>query len=74
MIYFLMPAYNEETEIDSRLTNIAALMAQKGLPFEIWVVNDGSRDRTVDIIEEVSKGIPVHVIHHQVNLESAPLS
>ena len=67
MIYFLMPAYNEETEIDSRLRNIGTLMAQKGLSFEIWVVNDGSRDRTVEIIEEVSKGIPVHMIHHQVN-------
>jgi len=67
MIYFLMPAYNEEKEIAARLKNIAGLMAQKGFPFEIWVVNDGSGDQTVKIVEEVSKQIPVHVIHHQRN-------
>jgi dolichol-phosphate mannosyltransferase len=67
MIYFLMPAYNEETEIGPRLRNIARLMEQKGLPFQIWVVNDGSTDQTVKIVEEVSKEIPVHLIHHDVN-------
>jgi dolichol-phosphate mannosyltransferase len=67
MIYFLMPAYNEETEIGSRLRNIVGLMAQKGFPFEIWVVNDGSDDQTVKIVEEVSKEIPVHMIHHERN-------
>ncbi len=67
MIYFLMPAYNEETEIGARLKNIAGLMGQKGFPFEIWVVNDGSDDETVKIVEEVSKEIPVHMIHHERN-------
>ncbi len=67
MIYFLMPAYNEETEIGSRLKNIAGLMAKKGLSFEIWVVNDGSDDQTVKIVEEVSKEIQVHMIHHERN-------
>ena len=67
MIYFLMPAYNEETEIGTRLRDIARLMAQKGFPFEIWVVNDGSDDRTAEIIKEVSKEIPAHVIHHEKN-------
>jgi dolichol-phosphate mannosyltransferase len=67
MIYFLMPAYNEESEIGSRLRNIEKLMVQKGLPFEIWVVNDGSVDGTVEIVEEVSKEIPVHLINHDTN-------
>jgi len=63
-----MPAYNEETEIGPRLRNISALMAQKGFAFEIWVVNDGSRDRTVKIVEEISGEIPVRMIHHERNL------
>ncbi len=67
MIYFLMPAYNEETEIGPRLRNISALMAQKGFPFKIWVVNDGSRDQTVKIVEEISREIPVQIIHHDQN-------
>lgn len=67
MIYFLMPAYNEETEIGARLSNIGKLMAAKGYSFEIWVVNDGSNDLTVQIAEEVSKEVPVHLINHDTN-------
>lgn len=67
MIYFLMPVYNEEAEIQVRLRDIGRLMSQKGFPFEMWVVNDGSDDQTVPIIEEVAKEIPVHLIHHQMN-------
>src|SRR5512143_2678422 len=67
MIYFLMPAYNEETEIGSRLRNISALMVQKGFAFEIWVVNDGSKDQTVRIVEGISSEIPIQVIHHDRN-------
>lgn len=62
-----MPAYNEETEIGYRLRNIAGLMSQKGFAFEIWVVNDGSDDETAKIVEEVSKEIPIHIIHHEKN-------
>ncbi|MGZ3524209.1 MAG: glycosyltransferase family 2 protein [Thermodesulfobacteriota bacterium] len=67
MIYFLMPAYNEETEIGLRLRDISALMEEKRLAFEIWVVNDGSRDRTVEIVEDISRAIPVRMIHHDRN-------
>ena len=67
MIYFLMPAYNEEAEIEFRLKRIADLMAQKGLPFEIWVVNDGSLDQTASIVQAVAREIPVQMIQHQVN-------
>lgn len=67
MIYFLMPAYNEESEIEFRLKRIADLMTQKGLPFEIWVVNDGSQDRTASIIQAISREIPVRMIQHEVN-------
>jgi len=67
MIYFLMPAYNEETEIGLRLRNISALMTQKGFSFRIWVVNDGSTDQTAKIVEEISGDIPVQMIHHDGN-------
>jgi dolichol-phosphate mannosyltransferase len=62
-----MPAYNEETEIGPRLRNISRMITQKGIPFEIWVVNDGSHDQTVRIVEEFSKEIPIHMIHHDRN-------
>jgi dolichol-phosphate mannosyltransferase len=43
------------------------MMTQKGISFEIMVVNDGSNDQTVKIIEEISKEIPIHLIHHDRN-------
>jgi dolichol-phosphate mannosyltransferase len=67
MIYFLVPAYNEEAEIEFRLKRIADLMSEKGFLFEIWVVNDGSLDQTASIVQAVSREIPVHMIQHEVN-------
>jgi dolichol-phosphate mannosyltransferase len=67
MIYFLVPAYNEEAEIEFRLKRIAGLMSEKGFPFEIWVVNDGSLDQTASIVQAVSREIPVQMIQHEVN-------
>nr|MBS9407894.1 glycosyltransferase [Streptococcus oralis] len=52
-ITILVPAYNEEEVLDqlySRLTGVF-----QGIPnynFEILFVNDGSKDRTLDIIKE----------------------
>ncbi|MGD0203947.1 MAG: glycosyltransferase [Candidatus Bathyarchaeia archaeon] len=43
---FVIPAYNEEDFIEDMLESIDAVIAGKHLPYEILVVDDGSRDRT----------------------------
>jgi dolichol-phosphate mannosyltransferase len=44
---FVMPAYNEEDSIEDALGTLEEVVKNKMLPYEIIVVNDGSRDRTL---------------------------
>ena len=44
---FVIPAYNEEDFIEDMLGTIDAVIQDKNLPYEIVVVDDGSRDDTL---------------------------
>src|SRR5208283_2258592 len=44
---FVIPAYNEEDFIEDTLGTIDAVIKGKDLPYEIVVVDDGSRDETL---------------------------
>jgi len=44
---FVVPAYNEEDFIEDMLGSIDEVIAGKHIPYEILVVNDGSRDDTL---------------------------
>lgn len=44
---FVIPAYNEEDFIEETLGTIDAVVKDKNLPYEIVVVNDGSKDDTL---------------------------
>lgn len=62
----VIPAYNEQEALPRTL---AALEA--GLPagFEVLVVNDGSRDQTGQVAEQVAAAsrLPIHVLHLPAN-------
>lgn len=49
-VSILVPAYNEEKTIEASLKS---LMALRFPAFEIIVVNDGSKDRTMDVLKQV---------------------
>jgi len=51
----VIPAYNEEKRIKKTLDIIIDYFENKKLDFEIFIVNDGSKDKTKEIIEEYSK-------------------
>jgi glycosyltransferase involved in cell wall biosynthesis len=44
---FVVPAYNEEDIIEDMLGSIDDIIANKNIPYEILVVDDGSRDSTL---------------------------
>ena len=46
-------AYNEEVRIGPSLRKIVAFLEQKGYPYEIVVNDDGSQDRTQDVVRSV---------------------
>jgi glycosyltransferase involved in cell wall biosynthesis len=60
----VIPVYNEEAAIGDDLDLIKRTMDSTGRPYEIIVVNDGSTDRTVDI---VSSKQGVQLVHHERN-------
>ncbi len=54
----MIPAYNEETRLPGSLQTIADFVAQKSYSVEVLIVNNNSRDRTGEIIEEYAKRFP----------------
>jgi len=59
----VIPAYNEEKGIRGVVDRILAAMEEANLPFEIIVVDDGSKDQTVESLREK----PVRVLQHETN-------
>ncbi len=66
-IIAVLPAYNEEANIGKLLTRISNSMYEAGLNFEVIVVDDGSRDRTREILDEYMRVLPLRVYTHPVN-------
>lgn len=51
----IIPAYNEEGRIGAGLRSVADHLARAARPVEIVVVDDGSVDRTVAIVEDLAR-------------------
>ncbi len=63
-----MPAYNEEGNIAEMIKDVATTLGRVTDDFEIIVVNDGSRDRTAEKVQEAAREYPqVRLIQHPVN-------
>ena len=54
----VIPARDEEESLPSTLDDIYRKLAQEGVPHEIVVVDDGSRDRTWQVLQELRLKIP----------------
>lgn len=68
MIYVYLPAYNEEKALPRLVVKIDAALKNAPEPYRMVVLNDGSRDQTEDIANELSKKFPLNVLKHPVNL------
>ena len=61
MVSFIVPAYNEETELPATLAAIHAAASGAAQSFEIIVVDDASTDATPEIAEQAgARVIPIH--------------
>jgi len=64
----ILPAYNEEAIIERTLTGTLATLNNWTNNFELIVVNDGSKDRTRQIIEQVAlRDERLRLINHNAN-------
>lgn len=69
----IVPCYNEEAVLRESYRRTRAALAQLPNPTEIIYVNDGSRDRTRDLLDEIAAADPsVKVIHFSRNFGHQP--
>ena len=67
---YFFPAHNEEANLEGLVEEALATLPTLADTFEIIAVNDGSRDRTRDIADELTARHPgvVRAVHHPTNL------
>ncbi len=64
-ISVVMPALNEERNIAAAMSNTLRALDESGLSGELVVINDGSRDRTPQIVrEQAAKDPRVRLLEH----------
>jgi glycosyltransferase involved in cell wall biosynthesis len=64
----VLPAHNEEAAIAGTIQAVVNALSEWGLDFEVVVVNDGSKDRTKAIVEEITGSDQrVRLVNHAVN-------
>lgn len=64
----ILPAYNEEANIAATVQSVVAALSSWGMDFEAVVVNDGSKDRTGDILAGLAANDPrIHPVTHATN-------
>jgi dolichyl-phosphate beta-glucosyltransferase len=68
----VVPAYNEEPRLERSLERLLAFATAQGHPLELIVVDDGSADRTAELVREAAAVTPANVslrlLQHPRNL------
>jgi len=64
----ILPAYNEEANVENAVSEVSTVARTLGLDHEIIVVNDGSKDRTGDLVRAMIERIPnLRLVEHYPN-------
>lgn len=67
MYYVMLPAYNEERDIEPLLERLQAALTALQIEYQLLVVNDGSSDQTPEILRRRQSDLPLEVLTHPVN-------
>lgn len=68
-VSFVMAGYNEEKILHEAVRQVSAVLDASFEDYEIILVDDGSKDRTLQIMQECQQEFPnVHVLENIVNL------
>jgi dolichol-phosphate mannosyltransferase len=62
MIYVALAAYNEEKNIGPLLADISETIRSNHIPFNVVVVNDGSKDNTLEVLKGFKEKIPLTIV------------
>lgn len=64
----VLPCFNEQENIEQTTREAFAWMASAGVGGEVIVVNDGSKDRSAEILKRLCTEFPhLRVVHHETN-------
>ena len=67
-ISVFFPAYNDEASIAALVLDALEVLPQITDDYEVVVVNDGSGDRTGEVLDALARANPrVRVVHHETN-------
>jgi len=61
-------AYNEEKSIGLLLEKIEETLGSTEYQYRVIVINDGSKDRTPEIVKGMGSQMPVELVSHETNL------
>jgi glycosyltransferase involved in cell wall biosynthesis len=62
------PAFNEEANVENMIRQAQKILPEVANEWEIIPVNDGSKDKTGEIIDRLANSDPkIHPIHHEKN-------
>lgn len=67
MIYILLPAYNEEKSLPLLIPKIDNIARSFKKECCFLICNDGSNDRTGEVLEGLAKTFPIELIIHKIN-------
>lgn len=65
MIRILIPVYNEENNISRCVLGIHKVL--KKHPHRFYLINDGSKDGSLYLLNKLSKRLPIQVLNHKIN-------
>ncbi len=64
----VLPAYNEEVNDPKTVTAVVDALSDLVSDYEVIVVDDGSKDRTAEVTQDLAKRYPaVRLVQHKVN-------
>jgi glycosyltransferase involved in cell wall biosynthesis len=67
LLSVVIPAFNEELVIEESITRIRQILDVSKITNEILVINDGSTDRTLQILLQLQKTTPLRIINLSSN-------
>ncbi len=68
-ISVVIPAYNEEENLERTLTVISKELSGRGVEHELVVVDDASTDRTPEILQNLSSKLPLRFFRNERNMK-----
>ena len=64
----IFPVYQEETTLEQCLGDAVRVLKEGGVDFEIIAVDDGSKDRSLQVLRDLQQSLPhLKVVHHLYN-------